>query len=196
LTMIAVITVVVVLAFGAMMLPGFLLTTLFDDLKHFSIIDLPMIFLVFVSQLVVMRHFQVIMSRWMAVKLLRKRIEELKTDVLAKLDELESVREGEKKEARLEDLKRRFYSIAIYDLIGSDVLGHFPVYLVGLRLRYVLDEDVIEHIKSTTAKSQEIMEKSKDELLTRERWTASIKETEEGFRAEFESRPSTKRKKE
>jgi hypothetical protein len=196
LTMIGVITVVVVLAFGAMMLPGFLLSALFNDLKLFSIIDLPMILLVFASQLVIMRHFQVVLSRWMAVKLLRKRIEELKKEVLAKLDELESVREGEKKEARLEDLKRRFYSIAIYDLIGSDILGHFPVYLVGLRLRYVLDEDVIEHIKATTDESQEIMEKSEDILLTRERWTASIKDTKEGFKAQIQSKAPMRRKKE
>ena len=195
LTMIGVISVAGVLVFGAMMLPGFLLPALFNDLKLFSIIDLPMIFLVFVSQLLVMRHFQVILSRWMAVKLLRKRIKELKEEVLAKLDELESVREGEKKEARLEDLKRRFYSIAIYDLIGNDIYGHFPVYLVGLRLRYVLDEDVIEHLKATE-KSQEIMEKSEDVQLTRERWTFSIKDTKEGYKAEIQSRASMKRKKE
>ena len=48
LTMIGVISVVVVLVIGAMMLPGFLLPALFNDLKLFSIIDIPMIFLVFV----------------------------------------------------------------------------------------------------------------------------------------------------
>ena len=132
----------------------------------------------------------------MGVKLLNKRIKELKQEVLTKLDELESVREGEKNDARLEDLKRKFYSIAIYDLIGNDIYGHFPVYLVGLRLRYVLDEEVIEHLKATIGKGQEIMEKSEDVLLTREGWMASIKDTKEGFKAEIQSREPTKNKKE
>lgn len=188
LTMIGVISVVVVLAVGAMMLPGFLLPLLFDSLKLFSIIDLPMVLLVLVSQLLIMRHFQVILSRRMAVNLLKKRLDELNSDVLVKLDDLESVKEGDVKEARLEDLKRRFYSIAIYDLIGSDIVGHFPVYLVGLRLRYVLDEDVIEHIKAT--------EKSEAVELTRERWAFSIKDTREGFKLEAQSRKPMKRKKE
>ena len=196
LTMIGVISIVGVLAIGAMILPGFLLSTLFNDLKQFSIIDLPVIFLVFASQLVIMRHFQVIMSRWMAVKLIRKRIMELKQEVLAKLDELESIRESKEKETMLEDLKRRFYSFAIYDLIGHDIFGHFPVYLVGLRLRYVLDEDVIEHLKSKTGEGQEILKKSEDVLLTREGWMASIKDRKEGFKAEIQSREPTKNKKE
>ena len=97
----------------------------------------------------------------MAVKLLKKRIIELKNEVLAKLDELESVREGEKKEARLEDLKKKFYSIAIYDLIGMTSSATYPVYLVGLRLRYVLDEDVIDHIKATPKTGHELNEKFK-----------------------------------
>jgi hypothetical protein len=185
LTMIGVISVVSVLAFGAMMLPGFLLPALFEDLKSFSIIDLPMIFLVFFSQLVIMRHFQVILSKWMAVRLLRERIMELKNEVLAKLDELESMREGEMKEVGLEDLKRKFYSIAIYDLIGHDIFGHFPVYLVGLRLRYVLDEDVIEHIKATTVKGQKPNEKFKIVEGTNEHWKVSIEGTKKGTRTEI-----------
>ena len=96
----------------------------------------------------------------------------------------------------MEDLKRRFYSIAIYDVIGHDIFGHFPVYLVGLRLRYVLDEDVIEHLKAKTREGQEIPEKSEDVLLTREGWMASIKETKEGFKAEIQSREPMKNKKE
>jgi hypothetical protein len=196
LTMIGVISVAGVLVFGAMMLPGFLLPILFNDLKLFSVIDLPMIFLVFVIQLLVMRHFQVILSRWMAVKLLKERITELKKEVLARLNELVSLREGERKDAMLEDLKRKFYSIAIYDLVGHDIYGHFPVYLVGLRLRYLLDEDVIEHLKATTEKSQEIIKKSEDVQLTRERWTLSFKDTKEGYKAEIQSRASIKRKKE
>ncbi len=185
LTIIGVVSIVAVLAFGAMLLPGFLLSTLFEDLKRFSIIDLPMIFLVFVCQLVIMRHFQMVLSRWMAMKLVMKKTRELKADVLAKLDELDNVREGEKKETKLEELKRRFYSIAIYDVIGHDIFGHFPVYLVGLRLRYVLDEDVIDHIKSKKKKSRETKEKFKIVQGPNEQWKISFEGKGKGTTTEI-----------
>jgi hypothetical protein len=184
LSMIGVISVVVVLVFGAMLLPGFLLPPLFNDLKLFSIIDIPMIILVFVSQLLIMRHFQVVLSRRMAVKLLKERLEELNMEVLVKLDELESERESDSKDARLEKLKSRFYSIAIYDLIRHDVFGHFPVYLVGLRLRYVLDEEVIEHIKGTPKTGHELNEKLKIIQGPNMKWKVSFHGTEKGTMTE------------
>ena len=154
LTMIGVICVAGVLVFGAMLLPGFLLPPLWEDLNLFSTIDIPMIILVFVIQLVVMRHFQGIISRRLAVKRLRNRLLDFKNTVLAKLNELATVPEGEKKEAILEDLKSRYYSIAIYDLIQQDIFGYSRIYLFGIRLRYMLDEDVLAHINVTTDNGQ------------------------------------------
>ncbi|HEY3421155.1 MAG TPA: hypothetical protein VGK23_11445 [Methanomassiliicoccales archaeon] len=145
LAMIGVITVAGVLVIGAMLLPGLILPSFFADLNMFPNVDLPLIAIVFVSQLVIMRHFQGIMSRWMAVNLLNTRLEDLHTDVLDKLDVLEDMPENEDKGARLKDLKKKYYSIAIYDVIRQDLFGYSPVYLVGPRLRYVLDEGVIEH---------------------------------------------------
>jgi ABC-type multidrug transport system fused ATPase/permease subunit len=143
LMIIGLIAVAITLVFGAMLLPGFLLPGLFEDLKS---IPLSIIALVFISQLLVMRHFQVIMSRRMAMKRLKNRLKDLNDDVLVKLDALESAPEGEMKEAILEDLKSQYYSIAIYDLIEQDFFGYSPIYLFGLRLRYILDEDVLAHI--------------------------------------------------
>ena len=135
-----------VLVFGAMILPGLLLPPLWGDLDLFSKIDIPMIALVFVIQLVVMRHFHGIISRRMAIRRLKNRLLDFNNDVMAGLNELESVMESEKKEAMLEDLKSKYYSIAIYDLIEQDIFGYSRIYLFGLRLRYMLDEEVIAHI--------------------------------------------------
>ena len=71
LAMIAVITVAGVLVIGAMLLPGFVLPSFFHDLDLFPTVDLSLILLMFMSQLVIMRHFPGIMSRWMAVNLLK-----------------------------------------------------------------------------------------------------------------------------
>ncbi len=146
LTMIGGVCIAGVLVIGAMLLPGFLLPSLWRDLNRFSTIDIPMIVLIFFIQLVVMRHFQGIISRRMAVKRLKNRLVELNEEVLTKLNMLESVTEGDKKEAILEDLKSKYYSIAIYDLIEQDIFGYSRIYLFGLRLRYMLDEDVLNHI--------------------------------------------------
>jgi hypothetical protein len=154
-TMIGVICVAGVLVIGAMLLPGLLLPSLWQDLNLFSTIDIPMIVLVFGIQLVVMRHFQGIISRRMAVKRLKNRLLDFNDDVLSKLNELESETEGPKKEAILEDLKSRYYSIAIYDLIEQDIFGYSRIYLFGLRLRYMLDEDVLAHINVATEENLE-----------------------------------------
>lgn len=145
LAMIGLITISGVLIIGAMLLPGFILPAFFNDMALFPSVDISLIVLVFISQLVIMRHFQGIMSRWMAVNLLKTRIDDLNNEVLFKLDGLESAPESEETRATLKDLKRKYYSIAIYDIIRQDIFGYSPVYLVGPRLRYVLDEGVISH---------------------------------------------------
>lgn len=145
--------VAAVLVFGAMLLPGFLLPPLWADLNLFSSIDIPMIILIFFIQLVVMRHFQGIISRRMAVKRLKNRLDELNKEVLIRLEILESVTEGDRKEASLENLKSKYYSIAIYDLIEQDIFGYSRIYLFGIRMRYMLDEDVLNHINVRSKKS-------------------------------------------
>jgi hypothetical protein len=157
LTVVGVISVASVLVFGAMVLPGFLLPPLYQALGHFPSVDIPMIALVFVIQLVVMRHFHGTISRRLAMKRLKNRLIEFRKEVLAKLDELVLLEEGERKEAILEDLKSKFYSIAIYDLIEQDIFGYSRIYLFGIRLRYMLDEDVIAHINVKTEMSPKIM---------------------------------------
>jgi hypothetical protein len=145
LAMIGVITVSGVLVIGAMLLPGFVLQTFLADINLFPNVNLALIALVFLSQLIIMRHFQSVTSRWMAVNLLKTRLENLNNDVLRKLDLLDMMPGDDEKLVSLRYLKKKYYSIAIYDVIRQDLFGYSPVYMVGPRLRYVLDESVIEH---------------------------------------------------
>jgi hypothetical protein len=145
LAMMGLITVAGVLVIGAMLLPGFILPSFFDDMALFPTVDITLILFVFVSQLVIMRHFQGIMSRWMAINLLKKRIERLKKEVLLNLALLDMAPDEVGMVASLKYLKKKYYSIVIYDVIEQDIFGYSPIYFVGPRLRYVLDEDVISH---------------------------------------------------
>jgi len=145
LAMVGAITVAGVLVTGAMLLPGFILPSFLSEMNLFPNVDYSLIAVVFISQLVIMRHFQGIVSRRMAVNLLKARIDDLNTEVLGKLDTVEMIPENEEKETMLRGLRKKYYSVAIYDVIRQDLFGYSPVYLVGPRLRYVLDENVIEH---------------------------------------------------
>ena len=145
LSMISLITVAGVLVIGAMLLPGFILPSFFEDATLFPSVDISIIILVFVSQLVIMRHFQGIMSRWMAINLLKSRIKDLNKDVLGWLAVLETAPNEEGIKASLKYLKKKYYSIVIYDIIQQDIFGYSPVDLVGPRLRSVLDEGVFSH---------------------------------------------------
>jgi hypothetical protein len=220
LTITGLVSVASVLVFGAMILPGFLLPPLYQDLNLFPAIDIPTIIVVFAIQLVVMRHFQGIISRRLVLKRLENRISEFNNDVLVKLEELESLQEGDKKEAVLEDLKSKYYSIAIYDLIEQDIFGYSRIYLFGLRLRYMLDEDVITHINvspengskpgGTKLKKMDLKNKEIETLdvkvlelkkilknlnATMEEWKFSIEETDEGTRVEIYANALVKQKK-
>jgi hypothetical protein len=143
--MIGLIAVAGVLVIGAMLLPGFFLPSFFEDLSIFPSVDISLIILVFVSQLIIMRHFQGIMSRWMAINLFKNRINDLEKQVLVKLAVLEMAPNDPNITASLRYLKKKYYSIVIYDIIQQDIFGYSPIYLVGPRLRYVLDEGVLSH---------------------------------------------------
>jgi hypothetical protein len=50
------------------------------------------------------------------------------------------------KQGQLDALRKEFYSIAIYDIVEHDFFGRSQVYLVGPRLRYVLDDRVLTRL--------------------------------------------------
>lgn len=146
-------SVAIILVFGAILLPGFLISILWSDVNFLSISNIPVIAAVFITQLVVMRHFQGAVSRKLAETRVKERLKELNGEVLNKLDELSLLPDDLGKKFMLDDLKGKFYSIAIYDLIDQDIFGYSRIYLFGVRLRYVLDEDVILYITTMTKRA-------------------------------------------
>ena len=51
-------------------------------------------------------------------------------------------------EAEFEDIRRSYYAMAVYDIVEVDIFGRSPVYLVGPRLKYVLDDKVLNHFRA------------------------------------------------
>jgi len=138
------------LAIGAILLPGTTLATLLSKLVHFGQVEYVYGVIVFVVQLFIMRHFQGVTSRSMAVGLLKERVRMMQNEVLTPFEELISHPEysPEQFEAEFEVLRRKYYAQVIYDVIKVDFFGRSPVYLIGPRLKYVLDDKVLNHFHS------------------------------------------------
>jgi hypothetical protein len=146
----AVIAVVIggsILAVGALLLPGSTLSALWDEAAleaQTNILALPFIVAI---QLFVMRHFQTVISREMATRLLKARIECLRDSVLIPLQELKArtAITVETFEKEFVKIRTTFFAQAIYHVLNVDIFGRSPVYLVGVRLRYISDHRVLDH---------------------------------------------------
>lgn len=99
---------------------------------------------VIVSLMVTMRHFQGAASRRMVINIITARLERLKERVLEPLESLEA---GADSETGLKEIKRAFYSMVIFDINEHDFFGRSQVYMVGPRLRYVLDDRVLAFLR-------------------------------------------------
>ena len=142
-----VIAVAIVLVFGAVLLPGITLVAILVQVDDWGWGSIAILIFVAWVQLVVMRHFQSESSRKIVAIILEERIRRMKEEVL---DPLETWTEGglcldrDGFHEGFKTLKKNFYSIAVYDIIRLDLFGLSPVYLVGPRLRYVLNDKVLE----------------------------------------------------
>ena len=137
------------LALGAVLLPGYTLLTVFHALQSTTPVDIVSFAFVFVAQLAIRRHFQSYASTRMVTRLLNDRITRFREEILIHLEEmlladanLSQSQHGQ----RISELRRKYYSLAIYDVIEHRILGLSPVYLVGPRLRFVLDTGVLGHL--------------------------------------------------
>lgn len=143
---VGVIAISIILAIGAMMLPGVTFFTLLTSLRDFNAYDLLLIVGLFAVQLWVMRVLQSLMSRRMAVQLLHVRIDKLQ-QLLEMAERLMSSEEDQFDRGEgLKILLSEYYSMMVYDIFRQDLFGRAPVYLVGPRLKYMLDEKVLQHI--------------------------------------------------
>lgn len=108
--------------------------------------DIPALFAVFVAQLVIMRHFQGMSSRWMALSVLRNRIDEMKNDVLGPLNRCINDDGKQPQDESIPDLgaiKAKYCGLAIYDITEQNFFGYGSIFLVAPRLRYALDDAVL-----------------------------------------------------
>ncbi len=143
-----VIAIVAILFIGAMLLTGGMLNQLFTaegDLRNVFFFAL-----LIGIQIMVMRHFQAVSSRRMARVMLKERLDTLKNDVLQPLEVMIArVRDralDEKDNDRMDELKRLFFSIATYDVFELNFYGYSPIYVVGPKVKYILDPKVIPYL--------------------------------------------------
>jgi hypothetical protein len=131
---------------GALILPGVTLASLFASVGGLTMEDLLLVISVLAAQIWIMRNFQSFASRRMATTLLQARIAKL-NELLTRLEVLNS-REGMTldRDKRFAAIRSEFYAMMIYDIIRLDFFGRAPVYLVGPRLKYVLDERVLAQV--------------------------------------------------
>jgi glucose-6-phosphate-specific signal transduction histidine kinase len=105
---------------------------------------------VVVIQLYVMRHFQSVVSRDMAIRTLKKRNQSLMENVLRPMERLaeEAIIGSEHFEREFARIRHAYFSQAIYCIVNADLFGRAPVYLVGVRFRYILDRQVLDLFKT------------------------------------------------
>jgi hypothetical protein len=147
---VALLTFSMIIALGAIFLPGFTLLKIFRTSQVLEGVGFLILIFFLIAQLVIMRHFQGVMSRRMAAGLLRTRIEKLREEVLGPLDawsEKKKELDKEESDKELRTIKKKYYSVVIYDIIKQDIFGYWPIYLVGPRLRYVLSDKALAYIR-------------------------------------------------
>jgi hypothetical protein len=165
-----IVTAATILFVGAIWLPGLTLLGLFSSLGSLRMDELLIWLLVLVVQITVMRNLQSFTSRGMANTLLKDSMAKLK-DLIARMEVLISdeglsepvslkralshlrtaMQEGRDrpeigKEEIFQAIRSEYYAMMIYDLIRLDFYGRAPVYLVIPRMKYLLDERIIEQI--------------------------------------------------
>lgn len=147
-TILALVIITVFLVIGAMLLPGITLVLILVEIENWGWSVLAMFFFILVAQLILMRHFQSRSSRRMVLVLLEDRVVRFGKEVL---DPLHIWMEGGVCSDRpgfdvaYKALKNNFYSMAIYDIVRVDIFSSSPVYIVAPRLRYIINDKVLEN---------------------------------------------------
>ena len=145
-----VVSLITILFFGAIIFPGNTLFKILTDFSELGWLRVPGLVVVLAVQVVVMRYFQGIASRRMAKGLLGVRSQRLRKEVLQELDRRLARMNDSEQDGSLVDLneiKVRYYSTAIYDIVEQNVFGHSPIYLVTPTMRYVKDLTALEYVE-------------------------------------------------
>ncbi|MFA5314285.1 MAG: hypothetical protein WC375_13375, partial [Methanomassiliicoccales archaeon] len=146
--LIALLVVSAVLIIGAMLLPNYTMYSIWARFIELGQSSVLLLIMVIVIQVFIVRHFEAHESRIMAIRLLVRRTNSIRKDVLDPFDDLMLQRDKktqEQFEAEFLDIRKKFYAIVIYQIVNIDIFGMSPVFLVGPRLKYLLDDKVLNH---------------------------------------------------
>jgi hypothetical protein len=136
---------------GAILAPGGTWKELMAVMQENGYFNTLVLLLVLAAEVILMRHFQAVSGKRMAIRLLSDRIRRIEQGTLDPLDaaiaRARSSGAASVERNVLEDAKTNFYSIVIYDIIEHNFFGYSPVYVVGPRIGYLLDEDVLAHVQ-------------------------------------------------
>jgi len=136
---------------GAILAPGGTWHELLSLMQEKGYYNTSILLLVFIAEVILMRHFQAVSGKRMANRLLTNRIDMIKEGTLRPLDGALSTASASKspsiEQKVFEDAKTNFYSIVIYDIFEHNFFGYSPVYVVGPRISYVLNEDALAHVR-------------------------------------------------
>ena len=115
---------------GAILAPGGTWKEILSTLGINGYYNSLVLLLVFITELILMRHFQAVSGRRMANKLLNDRIQKLKKNSLEPIEAAISHAEGANASSIsrnvLENAKTSFYSVVIYDLYEHNLFGYSP----------------------------------------------------------------------
>jgi len=136
---------------GAILFPGGTWEELLTFMQIEGDAELMILVVVFIAEIVLMRHLQSISGRRMSRALLDDRINSIRMDALTPVeDAISHAREVGSYTIGCDILDRAetsFYSIVIYDLFEHNFFGHWPVYVVGPNMSIVLDENALAHVR-------------------------------------------------
>jgi hypothetical protein len=148
------VTLTIVVFIGAILLPGETLIIVTADFKAPGVLNVPIMFSILCVQALIMRHFQGITSRNIAVELLNTRIEKLRKDVLEPVDEW-SLQANDPDASHycidMNAVKGLYYSIVMYDIVEQNIFGFAPIYLIAPKIKLIHNEKILAYVTPAKA---------------------------------------------
>lgn len=129
-----------------MLLPGTTLAKITEFLEADGGTNTFTIILVFIVEYAILRYFQSITSKRMALKIVESHLERLRSDVIAPLQDMVGrASSGASLDAEEFDRVRAdYFRIAIYRIDWHDYFGRAAIYFINPDMKLLLREDVLE----------------------------------------------------
>jgi hypothetical protein len=148
------VTLAIIIFIGAILFPGETLIVVATEFNAPGILTIPVVLAVLAIQVLIMRHFQGIMSRRIAIGLLNTRIERLRNDVLAPVDDW-CLQAGDPDRNHycidMNAVKGLYYSIVIYSIVEQNFFGIAPIYLIAPKIKFIHNEKILAYVTPAKA---------------------------------------------